>query len=123
MANGPTLYTLRRPLPAKATIIQRISGAGWMEAGKPLTEQASSRGGKAQTESQNGQKTHVAAKKSVEIIERRKGLFIPPIDDPIPGGWDRRARIREGKVEYAGDEGWADERVSVDSFAMFNYKI
>jgi hypothetical protein len=70
------------------------------------------------------EKAHVLAKKSVEIQERRKGLFIPPKDDEMPGGWDRRARIRDGKVEYMGSDGeWEKERVSMDSFSMFSSKV
>jgi hypothetical protein len=120
VANIPTLYTLRKRLPDKSSANERISGVGWMEAGKRKAIATD------ETNQQQAfeEKAHVLAKKSVEIQERRKGLFIPPKDDEMPGGWDRRARIRDGKVEYMGSDGeWEKERASMDSFSMFSSKV
>jgi len=120
VANIPTLYTLRKQLPDKSAANERISGVGWMEAGRKKSIAAY----EMRQQQTFEEKAHVLAKKSMEIQERRKGLFIPPKDDEMPGSWDRKARVRDGKVEYMGSDGeWENERVSMDSVSMFSSKI
>ncbi|RDL31148.1 uncharacterized protein BP5553_09937 [Venustampulla echinocandica] len=117
VANIPTLYTLRKKLPDRSTTLKKLNGGligGWMEAGEKSPDGAASDAGSLQpTEDENSPKKHILAKKSVEIQERRKAMFIPPLpgkEDEVSEGWDRRARIRGGKMELMDDAEWQRER-------------
>ncbi|KAF4634785.1 hypothetical protein G7Y89_g3313 [Cudoniella acicularis] len=132
VANIPTLYTLRRALPEKTAALEhggRQEVQGWSEINKSPISVSQSPGAltPATTNPSPGPKKHILAKKSIEIQERRKAMFIPPVPpkDDVPGGWDRKARIKGGKVEYTGGEEFDEkmERMSVDSLRIFHPKI
>lgn len=139
VANVPTLYTLRKNLPDRSTTLEKLNGGmikGWMEDGKRSPDGAASDIDSSQPiedekedETINPRK-HVLAKKSIEIQERRKAMFIPPIpgkEDEMSEGWDRRARIKGGKMVLMDDAEWEKERqkdrVSMDSFMIFGKKF
>ncbi|KAH6672397.1 hypothetical protein B0J14DRAFT_655281 [Halenospora varia] len=119
VANIPTLYTLRRALPGRTNELERGNGRkmeGWTEDGKSSRDGSSTVGrSPTPTKSQTSApyQKHKLAQKSVEIQERRKAMFIPPIppkDNVVSGGWDRKARIKDSKVEYTGGQMWDEEK-------------
>lgn len=123
VANIPTLYALRKALPEKPNNIEQAETPPLPEIEKTDKRSlgGSSATGDSQTKYEHTPTKNALTKGKMPMHERRKAMFIPPVppkDETMMSGTARKARIKDGKIEYVTNEreramDWAtDEQIS-----------